>query len=82
MTKLYSVADVARKLGVAQSDIHACIKDGTVTPQMIGGRYVLDADDVDTLHDEFENSERDVENGEDEGDQESEHDSDHDSEDE
>lgn len=52
--KLYGVADAARLLGIAPSDVRECIADGTIAPESVSGRYVLDSDDIATLRDEFD----------------------------
>jgi hypothetical protein len=57
--KLYGIADAARMLGIAPSDVRACIADGTIAPATVSGRYVLDSDDIATLRDEFDEAARD-----------------------
>ncbi len=64
--KLYGVADAAKELGIAPSDVRACIDDGTIVPESVSGRYVLDADDLAVLADEFDATDTVEDDGEDE----------------
>jgi hypothetical protein len=56
---LFSLADAAMELEVAEGDVRDCLADRIVDAEQVSGRWVLTKDQIDDLRDYFDDSDND-----------------------